>query len=183
MMCVGLGIEKMLVFGTYTSIMSHLDRDNFYHSICAGFVSGCIASLSSTPCEQLSIDRQNNISIQKLRHLYKGLLPTMGRESVGFAVYFASYDKLSKQYNPEKTISKTALCGAFATLFALIFYYPLDKIKTNIQSNNPVNVIKFSDVYKGVHVGLPRALIFHTTCFVTFETLHGKIQSAKLGYV
>ena len=168
-MCIGLSFEKMLVFGTYNSLFRYydLDRNNFWHSMSIGFLSGLSGAFASTVAEQLAIDRINNAPKNySLGHLYKGLLPTIGRESVGFSIYFVSYDQFSKRYNPEKSMLKTAIGGACSITCALIFFYPLDKIKTNIQSGQPVS---FVGVYKGAHLGFPRALIFHTTCFVVFE--------------
>lgn len=170
-MCIGLGFEKMLVFGTYNSIFHHfdLDRDNFYHSLGSGFLAGIVGSFASTPAEQLVINKMGNIKKYGLGHLYKGLLPTMGRESVGFSVYFCVFDQLSKKYNPEKSISKTMMIGTCSITSALLFFYPLDKIKTNIQSGVPFNIRE--NPYKGIHLGLPRSIVFHVSCFVIFQCM------------
>lgn len=170
-MCVGLGMEKFLVFGTYTNMLLYfeLDRYNFYHSLMAGFVAGVFGSLCSTPAEQLAIDKLYGIKNYDLKHLYRGILPTMGRESVGYCTYFVAYDQLSKRYNPNKTIWGTALCGTGSISIALVFFYPMDKIKTNVQSGIPINTSSFSNIYRGIHLGLLRALPFHISCFITFE--------------
>ena len=170
-MCVGLGMEKFLVFGTYTNIMLYfeLDRYNFYHSLMAGFIAGAFGSLASCPSEQLAIDKLYGVKNYSINHLYKGLLPTMGRESVGFSIYFLAYSQFSKKYNQEKTMFKTIIGGTFSITTALVFFYPLDKIKTNIQSGIKINVNTFANIYQGVHFGLIRAIPFHVTCFVLFE--------------
>ena len=172
-MCVGLGMEKFLVFGTYTNMFLYfeLDRYNFYHSLMAGFVAGVFGSLASCPSEQLAIDKLYGVRNYDIRHLYKGLLPTMGRESIGYCTYFLCYDQLSKRYNPDKTIWKTSLCGTGAISCALIMFYPMDKIKTNMQSGIPINMSSLSNVYKGIHIGLPRSIIFHSFCFIFFEEM------------
>jgi hypothetical protein len=174
---IGYSIEKTLVFGTYNSTLSYcnLDRNNISHTGFAGAVSGMIASLSTTPFEQLTIDKQLPLDKQCLikkyspYHLYKGILPTMARESVGFCVYFSVYEYLSKKYNPEKVTYKTACIGTAAISSALVFFCPLDKIKTNIQSGKPVDIHNISTAYKGVHFALMRAIPFHVTCFIVFE--------------
>lgn len=172
-MCFGLSIEKMLVFGTFETVISHynLDRNNFYHSLGTGFIAGIAGSMSSCVTEQLVIDKGRNVKNYDPRHLYKALLPTMARESIGFAAYFTFYNQLSKMFNPDKTISGTIFCGSGAISGALIFFFPMDKIKTNVQSGLPINVSSFKNVYKGVTLGLPRSLLFHVTCFICFEQM------------
>jgi hypothetical protein len=173
-MCIGLSFEKMLVFGTYNSIFYKfdLDKSNSLHSLSAGFLAGIAGSLASTPSEQLVIDKTFNIKNYNVFHLYKAILPTMGRESIGFAVYFLTFDQISRKFNQEKSTLKTALAGTCAISTALLFYYPLDKIKTNMQSNIKIN--KLENVYKGAHFGLLRAIPFHVTCFCVFENLNNE---------
>ena len=178
--CIGYSIEKALVFGTYNTIINkfNLDRHNIYHTGFSGFLSGIIASLSITPFEQLTIDKQRNVKKYSLFHLYKGLVPTMARESVGFAIYFTIYDQLSKKINPHKEVNKTILSGCVAIIGAWAIITPLDKIKTNIQSNTKIDVHNLVTAYKGFQFALMRAIPFHVTCFVVFEYL----QKRELNY-
>lgn len=172
-MCIGLSIEKMLVFGTYHTTLIHLnlDKNNYFHSMFAGFVSGIAGAYSSTISEQLVIDKQYGIKNYTLTHLYKGLVPTIGRESIGFAVYFSTYDFLSKKWNQNKNLMHTIWIGTVSISTALIFFYPLDKIKTNIQTGVKIDSATIKTAYKGAHYGLLRAIPFHVTCFVVFEEM------------
>lgn len=173
---IGYGIEKTLIFGTYNTILSHfkLDRSNIIHSGFAGFSSGIIASLSITPFEQLTINKQLSIKNHSIKHLYQGLKPTIARESVGFTIYFSVYEQLSKKYNQEKNVYKTIVNGTLAIISAWSIITPLDKIKTNIQSGVKVDVHNVLTAYKGFNFALMRAIPFHTTCFVVFEHLQKK---------
>ena len=170
--CVGYGIEKALVFGTYNTLMSNYDLN----SATAGCAAGIVASFSITPFEQLTINRINSNTASTVSavsnkcvttaivQLYKGLLPTMAREAVGFAIYFSVYDI----YNPKHEIDKSIMGGILAITSAWCIITPIDKIKTNIQSGIK---IKFTNLYSGFHFALMRAIPFHVTCFAIFDTL------------
>ena len=145
----------------------------------AGFLSGIFASLSITPFEQLTIDKQRNVKIYSLIHLYKGLLPTMARESIGFAIYFTMYDQISKYINPNKEFHKTIFSGCLSIISAWAIITPIDKIKTNIQSNTKIDIHNLVSAYRGFQFALMRAIPFHVTCFLVFEHLQ-KQEKNKL---
>ena len=63
-------------------------------AFAAAFCSGVVAAFSITPAEQLVIDKQSGVKIYNLKHLYKGIVPTIARESIGFAIHFTVYDPL-----------------------------------------------------------------------------------------
>lgn len=170
---IGYGIEKTLVFGTYNSIITKMnfDHNNVLHSSMAGFLSGLVGSLSITVAEQLTIDKQRGIRNYNLFHLYKGLIPTMYRESLGFTIYFTVYDQLSKKFNKSKKTMSTMLIGTLAITSAWSIITPIDKIKTNIQSGVKIDVHNLATAYKGFQFALMRAIPFHVTCFVVFEKL------------
>lgn len=170
---IGYGIEKTLVFGTYNSILKkmNLNRNNPLHSGIAGFLSGIVGSLSITVAEQLTIDKQLGVRNYNVMHLYKGLYPTMYRESIGFTIYFTVYDQLSKRFNQSKKTMNTIAIGTMAITSAWSIITPIDKIKTNIQSGVKIDVHNLVTAYKGFQFALMRAIPFHVTCFVVFEKL------------
>lgn len=170
---IGYGIEKTLVFGTYNSIIKkmNLDHNNPLDSSIAGFISGIAGSSSITVAEQLTIDKQRGVKNYSLGHLYKGLYPTMYRESVGFTIYFTVYDQLSKRFNKSKETLNTIFIGTIAITSAWSIITPIDKIKTNIQSGVKIDVHNLASAYKGFQFALMRAIPFHVTCFVVFEKL------------
>lgn len=170
--CIGYSIEKTLVFGTYNTIINKfkLNRNNAVHTFCAGAISGLVSSITVTPAEQLTIDKGRGINNYSLKHLYKGIFPTMIRESLGFAIHFSIYDQLSKRYNVEKEVKKTILIGSVTVITTMFLIFGTDTIKTNIQSGKSID-FNIRNMYKGFHYGLCRSLPFHTTCFVVFEYL------------
>jgi hypothetical protein len=169
--CIGLSIEKTLIFGSYNSTINHfnLNKDNYYHSMFAGFVSGTIGSFSIAPAEQLTIDKQQNRKCYSTKHLYQGLFPTMMRESIGFAIYFTVYDQLSKRYNKDKKTLNTAMIAVPSIVSAWFVITPIDKIKTNVQSGKPIDIHNVFVAYRGFKYALMRAIPFHCTCLTVFE--------------
>jgi len=172
---IGYSLEKMLVFGVYNSL-----RNNDINITVSGAISGVAASFCSTPCEQLTIDKQKSVKLFKINHLYSALFPTMVRESLGFSIHFTTYEFLTNKINKEKNILKTMLCGACSIICAISIIYPIDTLKTQIQTGNfNRNTFKFRDSFKGIHYGLLRAVPFHVTCFVVMEELK-KIMKMKI---
>lgn len=188
---IGYGIEKSLVFGTYATACNllRLNEDNASHTFVAGLIAGFVASISITPAEQIKTDQQlKKQTLYTFNHLYKGFGYTTLRESIGFSIYFSAYNQMSKQFNKNNKdcfslkIAKSGLIGACSAFIAWIPIYPIDLNKTRIQSGDSfngfvtdlanekgLNKIKF--LYRGYHIGMMRAIPFHSTCFMIFEIL------------
>ena len=173
---IGYSVEKMIVFGIYNSL-----KQNDVNSFLAGGISGFIAAFSITPAEQLTIDKQTGIRNFNLNHLYKAVYPTIFRECIGFSVHFTVYDYLTKNFNNERNLLKTSLCGAFAVLIGWGTIIPIDRIKTQIQSGIfDWKKYDFKASYRGTHFALLRAIPFHVTCFLVMETLNKKFKKDKI---
>jgi len=189
---IGYGIEKSLVFGTYSTIMNtfSLQENNYYHTLFAGIISGCVASLSITPAEQIKIDRQlMHKTTYNFKNLYKGFVYTLFREGIGFGIYFTVYNQISKYFMQCNNndifaikLTKSAFIGGLSAFIAWLPIYPIDVNKTLIQSNNNIKnyfeelrILKFGKkvqrIYKGYSFCMMRAIPFHSTCFVCFEIM------------
>lgn len=170
-------IEKMVVFGVYNSLKQHN-----YDSTISGGIAGLLASLTITPGEQLTIDKQMGfkkislkIPLASIGHLYQGLTATMFRESLGFAVHFTVYDYVSKKFNKERDELKTIGCGITAVIFGWSSIVPIDRIKTQIQSGTfNIKTYNIKDSFQGFRFALLRAIPFHVTCFLIMEHLNKK---------
>jgi hypothetical protein len=170
----GMALEKMLVFGIYNHIINdfNLDKDNIYHSAASGFACGTCASVMTTVADQFTIaNPMKSVSNIKYMDIFRGLPWTFARESIGFAIYFTVFQQLSKYYNKENNIVKTGLIGAATSAIAWSVIYPVDTIKTHIQSHNNNYKYNLRSLYRGFHFSLVRAVPFHTSCFVIFEWL------------
>lgn len=186
---IGYGIEKSLVFGTYSTTCNvfKLDEHNFSHTFFAGLITGLTASLSIVPAEQIKTDMQlKNKTQYNFKYLYKGLKYTSAREGIGFSIYFTVYNQFTKYYNKNEKDSfsykllKAGIIGGLSAFVAWIPIYPIDVNKSLIQSGDGLNKLKeelkskniFGKVkrlYKGYSYGMMRAIPFHSTCFVVFE--------------
>ena len=163
-------IEKMIVFGVYNSLRKH-----DIEPMLAGGISGFFASFTITPGEQLTIDKNLNVSKFSLRHLYQGLHATIFREVLGFAVHFKSYTYFSDKYNKEREPHKTVLCGTAAVISGWGTIVPIDRIKTRIQSGTfNIKTYDFKGSFNGFQYALMRAIPFHVTCFLVMELLSKK---------
>ncbi len=169
---VGYSIEKAIIFGTFNYFYALFKKQNIaekQNAFLSGFLSGIVASFSITYFEQMTISMQQKLRAITFRQLRNGLLPTMARESIGFSIYFSVYNYLTNKYNQQRNLLTTGLIGIPSIVTAWMFITPIDKIKTNIQSNKPVNLHGLFSMYKGFTFVMLRAIPFHTTCFVVFE--------------
>ena len=147
---LGVGFEKAIVFGAYTTML------NETNSIAlSGAIAGLTASLIVSPYERLKILKQSSQTftlkdIVKPSFLFKGLTTTFTREVPGFAIYFSVYEYLKKvnftNHNKDITGIASFVYGGISGLSAWIFIYPQDKIKTIVQSNTNYNTNANSNI-------------------------------------
>lgn len=169
---IGVGLEKMIVFGTY-----HSFTQMGYNPILSGFLAGLSCTVVVTPIERFKILQQTNQSIYiNPKTLYKGWLPTACREVPGFGLYFSFYEYASKHFNPDKSPLKTFTIGSMSGGFAWLFIYPADTIKSKVQVGckyesikNNIKTYGISYLYRGFPLGLFRALPLHGGVFLGFE--------------
>lgn len=190
----GVGLEKAIVFGTYTNTSNYLRKnemtDMFIHPI-AGGLSGLAASFVVTPIERIKILLQTGNQVQwkgiNYSYLFRGLSATFTRETPGFAIYFSVYEGLKKHnytnHNRDIPWYMSFCYGGLSGAIAWIFIYPQDCIKTKMQASNE-NKKNFRDTaielykegglkifYRGFHLALMRAIPLHAGTFMINEIL------------
>jgi solute carrier family 25 carnitine/acylcarnitine transporter 20/29 len=185
---LGIPLEKSIVFGFY-NLGKNYGLNNFWSGIIGGFMSTLIV----TPIEYLKINLQNKNTIDyknlKIKNIYKGFIPTVCRETPGFGIYFTTYNYLNNNYNSQKSYLRNFCYGGLSGLFAWIFIYPSDLVKTRLQDKNNTSTIKeiINDVYKkdglkgfykGFHFAAARAIPLHAGVFLGYE-LSKKIENLK----
>ena len=146
----------------------------------AGASSACII----TPIEKIKIGLQQNFKLSQslqFKQAYKGFIPTLCRESVGFALYFSIYHYIKQNYNTENNYLKTLFIGGGSGVGSWIFIYPIDVVKTRLQSpllnyRNISHCIKhtaevngYSFFYRGLTLGLLRAFQLHAGVWMGYE--------------
>jgi hypothetical protein len=185
---LGIPLEKSIVFGFY-NLSKNYGLNNFWSGIVGGFMSTLIV----TPIEYFKINLQNKNKISlkniKLNNIYKGFIPTVCRETPGFGIYFTTYNYLNNNYNNEKSYFKNFGFGGLSGLFAWVFIYPSDLVKTKLQDKNNTQNIKeivsdvykkngFRGFYKGFYFAAARAVPLHAGVFLGYE-LSKKIEKLK----
>mmetsp|Transcript_11827 Transcript_11827/g.20281 ORF Transcript_11827/g.20281 Transcript_11827/m.20281 type:complete len:310 (+) Transcript_11827:300-1229(+) len=157
--------------------------------------SGTAAVMYSGP---IDVARKTFAS-KGLPGLFKGLAPTLARELPGNTCYFAAYEGVKKglasaQHKSTKELGVLDLmtAGSFAGLAFWGSVYPMDVIKTRIQTDSDMNpkyrgildctrqIVKaegVSALYRGVGPCLARSVPANAICFVVYEYLIKKFAA------
>lgn len=140
-----------------------------FNPFMSGFISGSITSLVISPSEYIKSNQQINRQ-WKYQYLMRGLSLTLLRDSIGFGIYFGSYQYLQNQYqNP-------FLNGGIAGMLSWTYSYPFDTVKTKFQTSKLslkqiLRETNFKDSLKGLNIMLMRAFVVNAGIFYIFEKL------------
>jgi solute carrier family 25 carnitine/acylcarnitine transporter 20/29 len=172
---IGTSIEKSIVFGSY----SWLSNNTNLNIGIKGLITGFIASTIITPYERIKILQQQKIKVN-IRSIYTGFISCALRDSIGFSIYFSTYEYLKNKYiiNNNMNTGWSFLFGGMSGAISWVFIYPFDKIKTIVQSStskvdiNTINlIIRTNNLYSGFRYALYRAIPLHAGTFYMFEIL------------
>ena len=174
-------------------------EDSLLVSALAGGAAGIAQSFVCSSMELIKIHMQyQNVWVKTSKHNYVcpveqskriwraggvrsisiGLTATVIRDSTGFAAYIASYDQIRYHWAAcanrsvkDLSLIQTSIAGGTAGCISWIVNYPIDVVKTRIQSsglpNQPnykgimdcfIKIIK-TDGVKGMYRGLAPALV------------------------
>nr|KAJ3418674.1 hypothetical protein HK105_007993 [Polyrhizophydium stewartii] len=158
---VGVALVNSLLFGVYGSALRFVAKDPDAPTVSdifwAGSISGFVNAFFSSPMELVKIRLQNQDAsatplyrgpidcIQKIfrtqgiRGLYRGLGTTLIRETPSYGAYFASFEIMSrmllpKDADPNEPTASMLLAGGMAGVVGWLSTYPIDVIKTRLQS-------------------------------------------------
>ncbi|SCU86663.1 LAME_0D07140g1_1 [Lachancea meyersii CBS 8951] len=149
----------------------------------AGFISAIPTTLITAPTERVKVvmqttERASFVSAAGrlvreggVQSLFRGSLATLARDGPGSALYFASYE-VSKRFlsgnEPASTLSISSIClaGGIAGMSMWIGVFPIDTIKTKLQSSASASTMSEAtrEIYqragvKGFFPGLGPALM------------------------
>ncbi|WYZ43064.1 hypothetical protein EsH8_VI_000763 [Colletotrichum jinshuiense] len=159
---LGYGALNALLFVSYNrteaALNSALDvKSSLWTTWVAGAVGGlatwvvstptelikCRAQLSSPPASSWAITR-NVWRAEGVRGLYFGGVVTALRDSIGYGFYFWSYELSTrwmgvggdgvKETNFREEAAKVLFCGGLAGIVTWVSIFPLDVIKTRVQT-------------------------------------------------
>tara|TARA_B110000971_G_scaffold214631_1_gene246988 strand:+ start:1693 stop:2358 length:666 start_codon:yes stop_codon:yes gene_type:complete len=166
-MC-GSGIFNSIQFGTYQYL-----NDIYHNNMIAGLGAGLLSGMILCPIDVLKINKQiKNKSYKKL-HLYRGLYATCGREIPSTYIYFTTYYS-SMNYLEKNNEMNAFLSGGIAGVLSWFFTFPIDVVKTRIQSyqfDTIGSAINHGNLWNGLTVCLVRAFIVNGTGFVVYNKL------------
>lgn len=132
----------------------------------AGAAAGIVYGTFLSPVEYLKIKDQTMSTNARL-----GTLSCVLREIPGTSIYFGAYS-YCRNHNIDIFLS-----GSIAGCLSWLLIYPLDVIKSQVQSGNSINIrnsIKFlmqnnKYLYNGIFLCLARGFISNGVAFYTYE--------------
>jgi solute carrier family 25 (mitochondrial carnitine/acylcarnitine transporter), member 20/29 len=174
-------------FGIYNLVYNKINIKNDEKQIQsifipgAYFISGAAAGISTnflvTPVDFYKINAQmrtnkliklNSFPNFPLTSIYRGFTISLLREGLGYATYFHTYFTLRDyEYN-------SFLSGGIAGIFCWMFTYPLDVIKTRVQSGSANNIIcafQQGNLFRGIQYSLVRAFIANSVGFYVYDAV------------
>tara|TARA_Y100000741_G_C18227739_1_gene548531 strand:+ start:715 stop:1374 length:660 start_codon:yes stop_codon:yes gene_type:complete len=145
--------------------------DNYFNNhYISGFYSGFATSFIICPFEYYKINSQNQnqkiINISSIKNSYINLRYVILRESPSCCIYFGLYNECKK-----RNLS-SFLSGGLSGISSWLLTYPLDTIKTRMQSNKTFSfkqAIIMGSLFKGLQICLVRAFLVNSTGFYTYE--------------
>ena len=154
------GITNGLLFYSFEQC-KHITNNNYI----SGALSGALNSIIINPIEDYKINKQVN---QQFKFKpFKGLYLTTIRDSIGCCIYFGMYHKLrEKKFSP---LISGGVCGVSSWLCT----YPIDVIKTRIQSSNLTlnESIRLRGYWKGISYCCLRSSMGNSIIFCCYELL------------
>lgn len=167
----GLSIINGSVFGLYEKFYKQTNN----HFI-SGMISGGMSSIIITPFEvckiKLQTDKTNKLKLFNNKitslNLYRGFPLTVFLEGVSCGIYFSSYN-----YLREKQIN-SFLSGGISGVISWTIIYPIDTIKTRIQSDNSIkyfDAIRKNCYFRGYNMCIIRGFLVNGVSFFLYDLL------------
>lgn len=132
----------------------------------AGFISAIPTTLVMAPTERVKVvlqttERSTFVSAAKrlvrdggVQSLFRGSLATLARDGPGSALYFAAYEvtkkTLAKPGEEEFSVTKTCIAGGMAGVAMWTGVFPIDTVKTKLQTGE--ERIGFKNAVKQIYV-------------------------------
>lgn len=180
---IGAAAENASLFLTYTAAKRMVNNDSLPASLFCGMISGAATSFVLTPIELVKCKMQvldpnsQQIGLWKMirqiwsKHGFKGFWQgqssTFLRECGGSAAWFGANEYVGSLLAPsrQKTVAESAIAGAAAGVAYNVSLFPVDTIKSKIQTQamNDDGFVKVAkDIFKNGGVAA-----FYRGCGIT----------------
>jgi solute carrier family 25 carnitine/acylcarnitine transporter 20/29 len=178
-------IEKPTIWGVYRGVWAPLGAQSLittslfgihkkansygYNHYQSGMVSGFLSSIIISPIELYKVRKQNELSFKRISP-FLGLWATIARETPAACIFFGSY-YAQKQFYEEKEWNVPALIpGGISGVLSWAFTYPIDVVKTRVQSSIPLkDAIKQGNFKTGFGFCMLRAMVANAAAFTVYE--------------
>lgn len=150
----GVAIVNAIVFGVYGFAQRTLGHETISQAFLAGAAAGLSQAFICSPLElaktRLQVSDKYHgtwdcirkvFKAQGTRGVFKGLGLTMMREAPSYGTYFATYEYLTGGQNV--TTWQILLAGGLAGSASWLIVYPVDVIKTRMQSDGVQGAPKY----------------------------------------
>jgi solute carrier family 25 (mitochondrial carnitine/acylcarnitine transporter), member 20/29 len=156
---LGYGALNALLFVSYNRTEALLNKATVSRSLWSTWIAGAVGGLAtwvvSTPTELIKCRAQlpsppvSSWTVAKqvwraegVKGLYFGGVVTALRDSIGYGFYFWSYElstqyvtrRMGDQYSLGQEAAKVLLCGGLAGIVTWASIFPLDVVKTRVQT-------------------------------------------------
>ena len=141
-------------------------KDEYHNSFISGALTGILLGIITNPLDLYKINSQNQTKILNIKP-FRGLPMTMKREIIGCSIYFGTYDYFKQKKVP------IFLAGSFSGWLGWLTTYPIDVVKTRIQSSNIsyISAFKLGNFWRGFMYCSFRAILNNGIVFYTYENL------------
>ncbi|XP_050232235.1 mitochondrial arginine transporter BAC2 [Mercurialis annua] len=215
----------------FDSSVSANDPPSYKGVALGGIGTGALQSMMLTPVELVKIRLQLHdksrtkqhhldchkgpISVAKtifrtegLRGMYRGLTITILRDAPSHGFYFWTYEYMREQLHPgvrkngQESLKTMLVAGGLAGVASWVCCYPLDVIKTRIQSQTPSSSPKYNGIvdcfrrsvsdegykvlWRGLGTAVARAFVVNGAIFSAYEIAlrclfsNGSIQTENI---
>ncbi|ADO67483.1 putative mitochondrial carrier protein [Cafeteria roenbergensis virus] len=156
------------------SILNHvqfnlMEQTNNYH--INYLLTGIFSGLFLAPIEYFKIRKQNNLKIS----IPNGINISLIREIPGVIFYFGTL----RNFKTITNINSELIAGGVAGSISWFLTYPLDTIKTRIQSDIPIKEAIKLPYYNGISYCLIRAFIANGLGYYSYVKLTNIININK----
>jgi solute carrier family 25 carnitine/acylcarnitine transporter 20/29 len=212
---LGVGATVSIQFGVNENVKKVISQLNggrkfsFQELFLSGWLAGFANCIVSTPAEHFRIriqtqSKENPIykgSVDCMKQIYrtygmkgvyKGVVPTIFRDSFGYGVYFSVYSTLMNYFAPGQTrreysLGKIGVAGSIAGILFWALVFPFDVMKTKFQTDNlsqpqfksMVNCMRttysskgLAGFYQGFMPCMLRAIPVNGVVFMLYEVLY-----------